>query len=93
LWCLKYYPNTGWACFLFGLTVVNQILFDGKTNADRMKIKKSALQLALYNGLGVYMTAGTNASTNDQWVCPALVSLSKTKPDQFSLVRSLCTRF
>jgi len=42
----------------------------------------------------VYVTTLTNASTNDQWTRPScpLVSLSKTKPCQFSSVTSLCTR-
>jgi len=36
-----------------------------------------------------YVTMLTYASTDDQWVCPAcpLVSLSKTKPGQFSSVQ------
>ena len=44
--------------------------------------------------LTAYVTRRMYASTNDQWACRAgpLVSLSKTKPCQFSSVTSLCTR-
>jgi len=53
------------------------------------RASSNASQYARSNGIGVYVTAGTHASTNDQWARPArrLVSSWKAKPCQFWSLR------